>query len=64
MSTKLLAAAVGLLASTSLLAHGTHAEVHGHGLGETLLHLLAHAWPVLPIVALGYYLYRRNRNNA
>lgn len=64
MVNKFFIAITGLLASSSLLAHGPHVEVHGHGLVETLLHLLAHAWPVLPIAALGYYLYQRNRNNA
>ncbi|MBF0257187.1 MAG: hypothetical protein HQL47_12185 [Gammaproteobacteria bacterium] len=64
MSHKLLIATTSLLTSTSLLAHGPHAEVHGQGLAETLVHLLAHAWPVLPIAALGYYLYQRNRKNA
>lgn len=37
------------LASTSALAHGPHAEVVGNGIGEFLLHLFSHAWPVLPL---------------
>ncbi|MEO5342918.1 MAG: hypothetical protein H7842_06200 [Gammaproteobacteria bacterium SHHR-1] len=64
MSQKFLIATTALLSSTSLLAHGPHAEVHGQGLGETLLHLLAHAWPVIPIAAVGYFFYQRKRNKA
>jgi hypothetical protein len=41
----------GLAASASAFAHGPHVEVQGTGAMETLLHLMAHAWPVVPIVA-------------
>jgi hypothetical protein len=61
MINKLLFASSALLASSSLLAHGPHAEVAGQGLGETLVHLLAHAWPVIPVVAVAFYLHQRNR---
>lgn len=48
----------GLTASVTALAHGPHLEVEGTGVMETLAHLLAHAWPVIPIVA-AYLLLRR-----
>ena len=56
-----LIAAGGLLGSGAALAHGTHAEVPQ----ASLLHLLAHNWPLLLAVltlAGGSLLLRRRRN--
>jgi hypothetical protein len=50
----------GLLGSGAVLAHGPHAEVPP----ESLLHLLAHGWPVLLVaitLAGAYYLLRKDR---
>ena len=58
MRTKTIASLAGLLASSLAIAHGPHADIHGAGIMETLLHLLAHAWPVIPIAA-AYLLFRR-----
>ncbi len=46
---------IGLLSSASFaLAHGPHREVTE----QSLLHLLEHAWPVLPFAILGLLLWR------
>jgi hypothetical protein len=48
-----------LLLSTTVLGHGPHAEVSGNDIMANLLHLLAHAWPVVPLAVIGYFAYKR-----
>ena len=60
---KLIATLTGLTASATAFAHGPHAEIHGAGIAETLIHLLAHAWPVVPIALVGILLYKRSVRN-
>jgi hypothetical protein len=64
MRNPLLTTALALLAPTTLLAHGPHLDIEGVGLLENLLHLAAHAWPVLPLAVVGYFLYRSQRDKA
>ena len=59
---KIITLATGLLFSLSAAAHGPHAAVQGSGLIETLTHLAAHSWPVLPIAALAIWFYRKQQS--
>ena len=61
---KIITLAAGLLYSLGVAAHGPHAEIHGPGLIETLTHLAAHSWPVLPIAIVAFWFYRKRQSDS
>ena len=60
---KIITTTLGLLCSLGASAHGPHAEIQGTaGIAETLMHLAAHAWPIIPPALIFIWLYRKRQS--